>query len=264
MGERRLSGMLYLAIVLVVITNCFTSCISTKKVTYFSNLPDTILTTNPITVESPKFVDPVILPFDNLLINIQTSDQNETNTPTAVQGTATLNPFSGYLVDKNGMVDLALIGFVKVGGLTSHEASELVKEKAKEFYKEPVARVRIMNFDVSILGEVKTPGTFNFPAEKVNVMEAIAMAGDLPLTARRNDILLVRTVGDTRKFVRLNLNSTEVFQSPYFYLRQRDILYVKPTKYRAQSSDNQITRNISIVSSIVSLGLIFLAFRNIK
>jgi polysaccharide export outer membrane protein len=95
-------------------------------------------------------------------------------------------------------------------------------------------------------------------------LEAIAAAGDLAITGRRHDILLIRTEGDVRKFVRMDMTSTELFKSPYFYLKQRDVIYVKPTKFKIQSSDNQLTRNISIISSVISLALVFLSLRNIK
>ena len=240
------------------------SCISSKKVIYFSDIPDTINHSKPIVRESPVYKDPVIIPNDNLFIMLQTSGQTETNTPVNASIGGGVNNLLGYLVDKNGMIDYPLIGYVKVGGLTTHEAAQLLKEKAKDYYKEPVIRVRFMNFDISIMGEIRGAGVVSFPNEKVNFLEAIAAAGDLTITGRRHDILLIRTDGDERKFVRMDMTSAELFKSPYFYLRQRDIIYVKPTKFKIQSSDNQLTRNISIISSVISLALVFLSLRNIK
>jgi len=239
------------------------SCISPKRAIYFNNLPDTLSTNASVTVETPAYIDPVILPNDNIFVQIQTIDQNESSTPltTANQN---LNPYISYLVDQRGFIELPLVGYVKIGGLSTAEARELVKQKAKEFYKDPVVKLRITNFDITLIGEVKSPNVYAFPNEKVSIVEAIGNAGDFNLTGRRENVLLVRTEGNTRKFVKFNFNSTDIFKSPYFYLRQRDIIYVKPTKYRVQSSDNQVTRNISIISSIVSLGLLFFAIRNIK
>jgi polysaccharide biosynthesis/export protein len=254
-------GLCLLGLLLVVLA---TSCVSTKKAIYFSNLPDTIDASRPVAVEAPAYKPPVILPNDNLFISLVTSDQNETNSPISTRTGMQVNPFSGYLVNSNGYITIALIGLVKVAGLTTSEASVLITEKAKDFFKEPVVMVRIINFDVNFLGEVGRPGVSNFPNEKVNIFEGLASVGDIALTGRRNDVLLIRTEGDVRKFVRFDLNSTEAFRSPYFYLRQRDIVYVKPNKFRIQNSDNRITRNLGIVSGIVSLALLLLAARNVR
>ena len=259
-----LRDLVRLALLLCVIVTCFfSSCVSSKKVIYFNDIPDT-MAAKPIVMTSVKYVDPVILPNDILNITVQTMQQNESNTP-ITSGTVTMfNPLNGFLVDKNGNIELSLIGFVKVGGLTTSEARELIKEKAKEFYKEPVVNCRISNFEVNLLGEINAPGTYTFPSEKVNVLEALAAGHDAAITGKRHDVLLIRTEGDERKFVRLDLNSSDLFRSPYFYLRQRDILYVEPTKFRVQSSDNTLLRNIGIFSSLISVAAILLAFRNVK
>ena len=248
----------------MIFSGFFTSCISPKKVLYFTDLPDSVSNAGPIgSVEATKYVDPVILPNDILMITVQTMDQNEGNNPLSA-GVAIFNPLTGFLVDKNGIIEMSLIGFVKVAGLTTTEARELIKEKAKEFYKEPVINVRIANFDVYFMGSIGKTGNISFPAEKVNILEAISMAGDIPLSAKHNNILLVRTEGDQKKFVRFDIGSTNIFRSPYFYLRQRDIIYVEPNKYAIESSDNRLTRNIGLITTVVSFITLLLAFRNFK
>jgi len=240
------------------------SCISPKKVIYFNNLPDTVAASGPIVIKSVKYEDPKILPNDILSIALQTMDQQPTNTPINTSVVGTFNPLTGFLVDKNGNIELSLIGFVHVGGLTTSEARELIKDKAAEFYKSPVVNVRIANFEINVLGDVNNPGVYPFPSEKVNIMEAIAASGDLAITGKRNNVLLVRTEGDDRKFVRLDLTNTSVFSSPYFYLRQRDILYVEPSRFKIESSDNTLVRDLGIVTSLISVAALILAFRNIK
>lgn len=242
----------------------FSSCASVKKSIYFSDVRDSVSQQDALVFPATKYVDPVIQPNDNLSVTLQTMEQNETNMPISSQTTMMFNPLAGFLVDKNGMIELSLIGFVKVGGLTTAEASELIKEKAKEYYKEPVVRVRISNFSVAFLGEFQKPGTAVFPNEKVSIMDAIAEGGDIALTGRRDNLLLIRAEGDTRKLVRFDMNSSNVFKSPYFYLRQRDILYAEPNRYKIQISDNTLTRNITILSGLLSVLTVFLAFRNFK
>lgn len=242
-----------------------TSCLSPKKVVHFYNFRDSVGYVKPYIIDSvTPYKDPVILTKDILMVVVQNLDQNNTNTPIQIQKAAISDLYSGFLVDLNGNVELPLVGFVKVAGLTTSEAAELIKEKAKEYYKSPVVRVRIMSFDVQFMGEIARTGPVNFPAEKVNILEGLAAAGDVPLTGKRSNVLLIRTEGDTKKFIRFDLRSPEIFKSPYFYLRQRDIVYVEPTKFRVQSSDNTIIRSIGIFSAVISVATILLTLRNIK
>ncbi len=239
------------------------SCVSVKKAKYFSDLPDTM--SSPIIIDpTSTYVDPKIESNDNLSITVQTVTQNAGNSPISSNSLGTFNPLSGYLVDKNGYVEISVIGFVKVGGLTTSEARELIKQKAKEFYNNPVVNVRIANFEIQMLGDVNRPGPINVPNEKVSILDAIAISGDLPLSAKKDNILLIRTEGNEKKFVRLNLNSSDIFKSPYFYLKQHDVIYVEPNKFKVQNSDGTFIRNLGVVSSIISLASLVLLFKSIK
>lgn len=255
------------SVLLIMVAGCIlgmASCLSPRKVVHFYNFRDSVGYAKPYIIDSvTPFKDPVILPKDILVVTLLTSDQNESNTPVSAKA-QTIDPYSALLVDINGNIEIPLVGFVKVAGLTSSEASELIKEKAKEYYKNPVARVRILSFDVTFMGEISRVGNMNFPTEKVNILEALAAAGDVPLTAKRTNVLLIRTEGDTKKFIRFDLRNQEIFKSPYFYLRQRDIVYVEPTKYRIQSSDNTITRTVGILSGLISFATLVFTLRNIK
>ncbi len=239
-----------------------TSCIAPKKLIYFHDLPDTIDANKPVTITATKYTEPIIIPNDILAITVQTIAQNEGNAPISSNTVAMFNPLNGFLVDKNGFVELSLIGFVKLGGLTTTEARELIKQKAREYYKEPVVNCRIANFDVSLIGDVNAPGTYSYPAEKVSILDAIVSGRDLQLTGKRKNVLLIRTEGEQKKFVRFDLGSTEIFSSPYFYLRQRDIVYVEPNKYKIQSSDQTFLRNVGLFSSVLAVLSLALAFRS--
>lgn len=252
-----------LAVALILVVGGLSSCLSPKKVVYFHSIKDSITTAKPFIIDSvTPYVNPVILPNDLLAITIQTIAQNESNLP--VQPTKGItDPVSSFMVDRNGMIEISLIGYVKVGGLTTFEARELIKNKAKEFYREPVVNLKIINFDIYYLGDFLIH-TNSFPSEKVNILEAVAAGGDIQLTSKKTNLLLIRTEGDTKKLIRFDLTKPDLFRSPYFYLRQRDILYAEPTKFRIQASDNRVTRNLTILSGIVSLATILLAFRNFK
>ena len=253
------------AAILIVLTYVCTicSCIAPRKVVYFNDIPDTL--SNPLVMnQAAPFQDPKIEPNDILLITIQTIEQNESNTPINSMTTAMFNPLNGFLVDRNGYVELSLIGFVKVGGLTTSEAREIIKQKAREYYKEPVVNCRIANFNVTVLGDVNKPGVATFPDEKVTVLDAIGQVNDLSLTARKDNVLLIRTENQEKKFVRLDLNSSTLFQSPYFYLKQRDVLIVKPRNSKIRDADNRLVKYLSVASTIVSLTTLLLAYKSIK
>jgi len=239
-----------------------TSCVSPKKVVYFNTVPDTIDHKDPYVIKDvTKYEDPVIQSNDMLSITVQTMSQNLTNTPISSSVQGTFNIVNTFLVDKNGMVELSLIGFVKVGGLTTMEARELIKEKAKEYFVEPVVNLKIMNFDIYFLGDI-VPRSVTIYHEKINILDAISQAGDLLITGKRKNVLLIRTEGDTKKLVRFDLTNTDLFRSPYFYLRQRDIIYVEPNKFRVVNSDNTFVRNLGIFSSLIGLGTLLLAIRS--
>jgi polysaccharide biosynthesis/export protein len=241
----------------------FSSCIPTRKVVYFNDIKDTM--SAPVVISNfTKFEDPTIQPNDILTITVQTIEQNESNTPITSNSIATFNPLNGFLVDKNGEVELSLVGFVKVAGLTTAEARELIKQKARDFYKEPVVNVRIANFNISVLGDVTKPGVVNFPDERASIFDAITQANDINLTARKDNVLLVRSENGQKKIIRLDLNSSEILKSPYFYLKNRDILYVQPRKSKIRDSDNRFVKYISIATTIVSLTTLLLAYKSVK
>ena len=257
----------FVLLLLFVAYTFMTSCVTQKKQIYFNDLKEDSLYPGPgpIVMDSvTPFVDPKIETNDVLAITIQTNSQNESNTPITTSSTGSFSALNGFLVDKNGYIELSLIGFVKVGGLTTAEARELIKQRAKEFWIEPVVNVRIANFDIYVLGDVGKGGTITSTSEKVSIVDAIALAGDLQVTARRDNILLVRTDGDTKKFVRFDMRTKDIFKSPYFYLKQRDIIYVEPRRDKIQSSDGTFGRYTTYFTTLVSLVSVMFAFRIVK
>jgi polysaccharide biosynthesis/export protein len=249
-------------LMLIMAYTCTSSCVATKNLLYFKDIPDTLST--PMVINSTPFVDPKIESNDILAITVQTLVQSPGNTPITTNSPGTFNLMNGNLVDKNGYIELSLIGFVKVGGLTTAEARELIKQKAKDVYKDPVVNVRIANFEVTVLGDVGRPGKITLPSEKGNVIDAIALASDMNLTAKKSNVLLIRHEGDKTIFSRYDLRTTKVFQSPQYWLRQGDQIIVEPNKFKAQSSDQSFLRNLGIVSTLISMVSLVLIFRNIK
>lgn len=232
------------------------SCSSPKKISYFNYVPDS-LRKDPMALQLAHYADPKIQANDILQISVQTIDPAATSmlgtqqTPATATGGGN-NPSSsspaGYMVDKDGFIELPLAGRIKVGGMTTSEARDAIAQKASQFYKNPVVNVRFANFTITVLGEVAHPGQILVPAEKIGILDAIGLAGDVRVTGDKDDILLVREENGEKKFVRLSLNDPELFQSPYYYLRQHDVLYVRPNKNAAAAADTRTARTLSFLS----------------
>ena len=162
-----------------------------------------------------------------------------------------------YLVDNEGKINFPVLGELKVGGLTKKEAEQLIVEKLKPYIKEsPIVTVRMVNYKISVLGEVARPGTFTISNEKVNLLEALAMAGDMTVWGVRDNVKLIREGADGKQeIVTLDLNKAETILSPYYWLQQNVIVYVTPNKAKARNSDigNSTSLWFSATSILVSL-----------
>lgn len=161
----------------------------------------------------------------------------------------------GYLVDQNGDVQIPTFGSIKVEGLTTAEAKALVTEKLTPFLGKPIVNLKLINFKISVLGDVAAPGVYPVQGERISFVEAISKAGDLSITGLRKNILLIRETEGVRKFIRLDLNDKNIFNSPYYYLQPNDVIYVQPSTAKYASVDNT-TRNISFALSGLSILLV--------
>ena len=166
---------------------------------------------------------------------------------------------SGYLVDKEGMIDFPIIGRLKVSGLGIIEAKETIHKALEVYLKEPVVNIRLLNFRVNVLGEVASPGTFSIPNDRLTAIEAIALAGDLTVFGRRDSILLVRENNGQREYGYLDLNTKEIFHSPYYYLQQNDVLYIQPLPTKITQVRDPATRVLPWVSAFTSTAAFILS-----
>ncbi len=248
------------------------ACTSYKKVPYLQD-PETV---NNYGKEIPLY-DAKIMPKDLLSITINTTDpqaaapfnltvQTPMNAANTNINTTTQPTLQQYLVNNNGEIDFPVLGRLKVGGLTKNEAEDLIRERLKPYLKEvPIVTVRMANYKISVLGEVARPGTFTVSNEKVNVLEALAMAGDMTVYGVRTNVKLIREDAQgERQIVELDLTKSDLILSPYFYLKQNDILYVTPNKTKAKNSDigNTTTTVISATSILVSIASLIINITN--
>lgn len=163
-----------------------------------------------------------------------------------------------YLVDKEGGIDLPLIGRVQIEGLTTGEARNLLTNKLSKFLKDPIVTVRLQNFKITVLGEVLRPANYVITNERVSILDALGMAGDLTIFGKRENVLLIREKNGKKIINRMNLNNSAIFQSPNYYLQQNDIVYVEPNNTKIINSDRTTLRNITIITSLISLVTILL------
>lgn len=161
--------------------------------------------------------------------------------------------FMGYFVDQSGMIDFPVLGPLKVGGLTLDEAKALIYEGVRPYLKDATVNARLLNFKVTVLGEVALPGTKRLSNKRVTLLEALGMAGDLTPYANRERVLVMREVGDRRETAYLNLRTAEIFTSPYFYLQQNDVIYVEPTKSKIAVVQDPVVRWLGFGSAALSL-----------
>ena len=230
----------HFCIILLALPLLMASCTSYRNVPYLQN-PEVV---NDYEEIIPLY-DAKIMPKDLLSITVNTTD------PQAAA------PF-------NLTVQTPLNA--KVGGLTKNEAENLIRERLKPYLKEaPIVTVRMANYKISVLGEVARPGSFTISNEKVNVLEALAMAGDMTIYGVRDDVKLIREdESGKREIIQLNLTNAGIVTSPYYYLRQNDILYVTPNKTKAKNSDigNSTTLWFSATSILVSIASLLVNILN--
>ncbi|QIU96120.1 polysaccharide biosynthesis/export family protein [Bacteroides faecium] len=238
----------------------FASCQSYKKVPYLQDVKVVEQT-----AQLENLYDAKIMPKDLLTIVVSCTSPElavpfnltvatQTNLTTSTTSQPVLQQ---YLVNNDGKINFPVLGELKVGGLTKKEAEQLIVEKLKPYIKEtPIVTVRMVNYKISVLGEVARPGTFTISNEKVNLLEALAMAGDMTVWGLRDNVKLIREGADGKQeIITLDLNKAETIISPYYWLQQNDIVYVTPNKAKARNSDigNSTSLWFSATSILVSL-----------
>jgi len=259
---------------------CLSSCVDQKQIAYFQkgiNQPDTL--------EVAKAYIPKIQPGDILSIPIGslnpiassffnpfstmpvTNDNPSSQTSTASPGgnggssspSLVQSAAPGYLVDADGNIELPLMGTVKVAGLTTKAAHDTIKNKLKFYLKEPTVSVRFLNYKISVLGEVFRPSVYVIPNESITLPEALSLAGDMTIYGKRDNVLVIRDNNGKKEFGRVNLNTRDVYSSPYYYLHANDVVYVEPSKGRIAQTDKtyQILPIILSALSFISIILVY-------
>lgn len=187
--------------------------------------------------------------FFNAIAPIERDDQSSYNSYTTKTDI-------GYTVDNQGYIELPLVGKIKIVGLTTSVAKDTITKRLENYLQYPSVRIYIENFRVTLLGEVFRPGIYKVTNEKITIPEAIGMAGDLNIFANRKNITLIREEKNgEKKYITIDLTKRDLFNSPFYYLRSGDILYVSPVKGRVAQSDNAY-RILPLILTSITLILV--------
>jgi len=235
----------------------FSSC-AKRNLVYFSDLPQGTDFKTPVrNYYAPKIQADDILSISVSSLNPESNVLfNNILLPTAssyANAQVVANKIDeGYLVDKNGSINFPVIGKINLSGLTKEEATEKMTGLIKDHVKNPIVNIRFLNFKVTVIGEVTKPATFTVPTEKVNVLEALGLAGDMTEFGRRENVLIIREKDGVRSTARINLNNKDVLSSPYFYLQQNDIVYVEPDNKVKTAANAPSNRYIGLWAALIT------------
>lgn len=251
---------LFYSILLIFLVS---SCATNKDLTYFQDVNRSSVTTE----NAEPFIPVTIQPLDILAVNITSLNPDASavynhgvvsNNATTVTGASDATvAANGYLVDKAGNIQLPILGNIKAAGLTVPEFKQSLTILLSKYLKEPYVTASISNFKVTVMGDVGSPRVLRVQNDRINLTDAITLSGDLNITAVRSNILLIREQNGKRAYIPLNLNSKDIFNSPYYYLKNNDIIYVAPGKYKSTLATDNLSRNLGLLGSVVSL--VFLA-----
>jgi polysaccharide export outer membrane protein len=174
--------------------------------------------------------------------------------PTTTSGynTQTRMEMEGYTVSLDGYITFPVLGQMQIAGLTRAQLSENLRATLVEFMPDPIVTVTFINFKITVLGEVKRPGSFNVNLDRVSILDALALAGDMTVYGERKEILIIRENNGVRETERLNIQSRSIFESPFFYLQQNDTVVVDPIDAKARSI-SPFVQNLPLVVSLGSL-----------
>ena len=230
------------------------SCASRKDVVYYQNIdglptqksnsyeikiqPDDLLSII-VSAEDPE----IAAPFNLKSVSVVSPNKQD-----IIRGQETMQL---YLVDASGNIDFPVLGKLKVGGLTRSEVLTMFQDKISEYIKKPIINFRIMNFKVSIQGEVTLPGTYAVASERITLIEALTMAKDLTIYGKRNNILIIREIDGVKSYNRVDITKADFIDSPFYYLAQNDVVYIEPNKNKINGA--AIGPNTGVIISITSL-----------
>ncbi|WP_104733697.1 polysaccharide biosynthesis/export family protein [Hanstruepera ponticola] len=247
-------------VILLALTSL--SCVTSKEIIYFQD--EAISRDNQVSLNSAIIYKPndllfisvggdkdAVAPFNLPAISYSTSS-------VAANGDLKMPT---YLVDNNGNIEYPVLGTITLGGLTREQATMYLKNKISEYVKDPIINIRLINFTVTVLGEVKNPGTFTIEDERISLTEALGLAGDLTIHGKRENVFLIRELDGKKQYTKIDLTSVNSLNSPSYYLQQNDVLYIEPNKAKVRSASYNENNGIiiSAIATLATIAAIFIA-----
>lgn len=244
-------SLIFTLFILTTLASC-----SRRNLVYFKDLPQS----SQYSTSSVLNIEPKLQSGDILSIRVNSlSPESNAIFNAGIQTTGnTNNEINGYLIDKSGSINFPMIGKIKLSGLTTEQARERMTKEVGKFVKDPIVNLRVANFKITVIGEVSRPASFTVTNEKINLLEALGMAGDMTVYGKRENVLVIREKDGQRMMARVNLNTKDVMNSPYFYLQQNDVVYVEPSAAREVQGTNS-NRYFSIIVSLTSLATLIIS-----
>ena len=218
----------------------FSSCVNSKKITYFQNVPDSTFISENKEIEKPLQSNDILsitVSSPNAEASAEFNKQsNSISRSTTVTGSNT-EP-GGYLINPDGKIDFPMLGLINAAGLTKDQLKANIVNliTSKKLLLNPIVDIRFLNFEVTVIGEVARPTVITVPSEKISLVKAIGLAGDLTIYGKRNNVLLIRQENGKKITRRIDLTSSDFFNSPYYYLQANDVIYVEPNRTRAAAA----------------------------
>ncbi|MDB4902307.1 MAG: sugar transporter [Mucilaginibacter sp.] len=256
---------IFYAILLIVLSSChYTNSSYFQGVNRNSDIGHKIENFTPLTIQSGDLLGlnvKSLNPEGSAIFDSGSSGSSSSSSSTGAPATGGGGggSSSGYRVDQKGEIMLPLVHNIKVGGLTIAEAQNVIQQAITPYLKEPIVTLNLLNFKISILGDVSRPAVFPINDEHISIPEALSLAGDLTISGKRENILLIREINGERKFVNIDISSAQLFNSPYYYLKNNDILYVEAGKAKFASL-NQNDRTLPYVLSVLSFLIVVFTF----
>ncbi len=261
------------SLILLTAIVILSSCASQKRIWYMQNAKGNY----PAVIAQDYQIK--IKPLDRLTIVVNSKDPelaapfNSSTSYSSLSGTAVGSSYGAQAlqvrtVDENGMLDMPIIGMIECKDKTRSELAQIIAAKIREgeYISDPSVNVQFADMKISVIGEVARPGQYNITSDRVSIFDALAMAGDLTIYGLRSDIAVVREVNNTRTVYYIDLTSSDIFNSPAYYLGQNDFVYVKPNKYKARSGEIDQNRNfyLSLAGTAISVATLIVTLTSIK
>ena len=250
----------FYSVIALAIVFIFGSCADTKSVTYFQDLgegviPSSVLNLEPIIQKSDILSITVTSPNPEATVMFNAPNMMALNSNTQA-GPGNIAPSSGYLVNQDGYIEFPSLGSIQAAGMTKQKLKDQITKQLIDgkLLVDPIVTIRYLNFRVTVIGEVARPTVVTVPNEKISILEALGLAGDLTIYAKRDNVLLIREEKGSKLIKRINLNSSEIFSSPYYYLKSNDVVYIEPNRTKVASA----SRTQQLLPTILS-GLSFIA-----